>query len=160
MEITLSKGDKCLSYGDGWLLAKVGRWVAKFGRWVHSVRQVPEIIDPVFAKTSPKRSFQWLNTSVLGLFSRKRGSINSGTEDINNDVECIDRTEQDNEDLVLSCLACLRYFMNMFRCSLLLFIQYRILQLSFRYKIVKVVLSTCTCVRQIFENAVLVKYFQ
>jgi hypothetical protein len=38
---------------------------------------VPEIIDPVFAKTSPKRSLQWLNTSVLGLFSRKRGSINS-----------------------------------------------------------------------------------
>jgi hypothetical protein len=34
MKITLSKGDKCLSYRDGWLLAKVGRWVAKFGRWV------------------------------------------------------------------------------------------------------------------------------
>ncbi len=41
---------------------------------------VPEIIDPVFVKTSPIRSLQWLNTSVLGLFSRKRGSINSGTE--------------------------------------------------------------------------------
>ncbi len=40
---------------------------------------VPEIIDTVFAKTSPKRCFLWLNTSVFGLFSRKRGSINSGS---------------------------------------------------------------------------------
>jgi hypothetical protein len=40
---------------------------------------VPEIIDPVFAKTSPKRSFSMTEYEVLGLFSRKRGSINSGT---------------------------------------------------------------------------------
>ncbi len=42
---------------------------------------IPEIIDPVFAKTSRKRSFS-MTTSVLGLFSRKRGSINSGTGDV------------------------------------------------------------------------------
>jgi hypothetical protein len=29
---------------------------------------VPEFIDPVFAKTNPKRSFSVIETSVLSLF--------------------------------------------------------------------------------------------
>jgi hypothetical protein len=41
---------------------------------------VPEIIDTVFAKTSPKRSFSMTEYEHFGLFSRKRGSINSDTE--------------------------------------------------------------------------------
>jgi hypothetical protein len=40
---------------------------------------VAEIIDPVFAKTSPKRSFSMTEYECFGLFPRKRGSINSGT---------------------------------------------------------------------------------
>ncbi len=31
---------------------------------------VPEFIDPVFAKTSPKRAYTIIKTSVLGLFLR------------------------------------------------------------------------------------------
>ncbi len=40
---------------------------------------VPEIIDLVFPKTRPKRSFSMTEYERFGLFSRKRGSINSGT---------------------------------------------------------------------------------
>ncbi len=40
---------------------------------------LPEFIDPVFAKKAQNARFQWLNTSVLGLFSWPRGSINSDT---------------------------------------------------------------------------------
>ncbi len=41
-------------------------------------RTVPEIIDPVFAKTSPKRSFCMTEHERIGLVFVKTGSINSG----------------------------------------------------------------------------------
>jgi hypothetical protein len=40
---------------------------------------VPKIIDPVFAKTSPKRSFCMTENEGFGLVFVKTGSINSGT---------------------------------------------------------------------------------
>ncbi len=40
---------------------------------------VPEIIDPVFTKTSPKRSFSVIQNERFGLVFVKTGSINSGT---------------------------------------------------------------------------------
>ncbi len=40
---------------------------------------VPEIIDPVFAKTSPKRSVCMTENERFGLVFVKTGSINSGT---------------------------------------------------------------------------------
>jgi hypothetical protein len=40
---------------------------------------VPEIIDPVFAKTSPKRSFCMTENERFGLVFVKTVSINSGT---------------------------------------------------------------------------------
>jgi hypothetical protein len=41
---------------------------------------VPEFIDPVFAKTSPKRSFSMTENERFGLVFAKTGSINSGIE--------------------------------------------------------------------------------
>jgi hypothetical protein len=43
---------------------------------------VPEIIDPVFAKTSPKRSFCITENERFRLVFVKTGSINSGTGDL------------------------------------------------------------------------------
>jgi hypothetical protein len=40
---------------------------------------VPEFIDQVFAKTSPKRSFSITKNERFGLVFVKTGSINSGT---------------------------------------------------------------------------------
>ncbi len=40
---------------------------------------VPEFIDPVFAKTSPKRSFLVIENERFRLVFAKTGSINSGT---------------------------------------------------------------------------------
>jgi hypothetical protein len=40
---------------------------------------MPEFIDPVFAKTSPKRSFSIIENERFGLVVAKTGSINSGT---------------------------------------------------------------------------------
>jgi hypothetical protein len=40
---------------------------------------VPKIIDPVFAKTSPKRSFSMTENERFGLAFANTGSINSGT---------------------------------------------------------------------------------
>ncbi len=42
---------------------------------------VPEFIDPVFAKTSPKRSFSVIQNERFGLVFAKTGSIISGTGD-------------------------------------------------------------------------------
>jgi hypothetical protein len=42
---------------------------------------VPEIIDPVFAKTRPKHSFCMTENERFGLVFVKTGSINSGTGD-------------------------------------------------------------------------------
>ncbi len=44
-------------------------------------RPVPEFIDPVYAKTSPKRSFCMTENGRFGLVFAKTGSINSGTVD-------------------------------------------------------------------------------
>jgi hypothetical protein len=41
-------------------------------------RTVPEYIDPVFVKTSPKRSFSVIENERFGLVFAKTGSINSG----------------------------------------------------------------------------------
>ncbi len=43
-------------------------------------------VDPVFAKTCPKRSVSMTEYERFGLFSRKRGSINSGTGMFNRDA--------------------------------------------------------------------------
>ncbi len=40
---------------------------------------MPEFIDPVFAKTSPKCSFSVIENVRFGLVYAKTGSINSGT---------------------------------------------------------------------------------
>ena len=40
---------------------------------------VPEFIDPVFVKTSPKRSFLVIENERFGLVFAKTGSINSDT---------------------------------------------------------------------------------
>ncbi len=40
---------------------------------------VPEFIDRVFVKTSPKRSFLVIENARFGLVLTKTGSINSGT---------------------------------------------------------------------------------
>jgi hypothetical protein len=40
---------------------------------------VPEFIDPVFTKTSQKRSFTVIENERFGLVLAKTGSINSGT---------------------------------------------------------------------------------
>jgi hypothetical protein len=40
---------------------------------------VPEFIDPVFTKTSPKRSFSVIQNERFGLVFAKTGSIISGT---------------------------------------------------------------------------------
>jgi hypothetical protein len=40
---------------------------------------VPEFIDPVFAKTSPKRAFSMAENERFGVVFAKTGSINSGT---------------------------------------------------------------------------------
>ncbi len=39
----------------------------------------PEFIDPVLAKTSPKRSFSVIENERFGLVFAETGSINSGT---------------------------------------------------------------------------------
>ena len=43
---------------------------------------VPEFIDPVFAKTSPKRSFSITENERFELVFVKIGSINSGTGEV------------------------------------------------------------------------------
>ncbi len=40
---------------------------------------MPKSVDPVFAKTSPKRSFSVIKIERFGLVFAKTGSINSGT---------------------------------------------------------------------------------
>jgi hypothetical protein len=43
------------------------------------VSPVTEFIDPVFAKTSPKRSFSMIDNERYEVVVAKTGSINSGT---------------------------------------------------------------------------------
>ncbi len=56
-------------------------WVEIFyEQKISGLALVPEFIDPVFAKTSPKRSFIIIkNDERFGLVYAKTGSINSGT---------------------------------------------------------------------------------
>jgi hypothetical protein len=44
------------------------------------LKTVPKFIDPVFVKTSPKRSFLVIENERFGLVFAKTGSINSGTD--------------------------------------------------------------------------------
>ncbi len=44
------------------------------------VLPVPEFIDPVFAKKSPKRSFLVIENDRFGLVFAETGSINPGTD--------------------------------------------------------------------------------
>ncbi len=46
---------------------------------VYSIKSVPEFIDPVFTKTSPKRSFSLNRKRAFWLVFAKTGSIISGT---------------------------------------------------------------------------------
>jgi hypothetical protein len=55
-----------------WTLQKLGR---------PSRRPVPEFIDPVFTKTSPKRSFSLNRKRAFWLVFAKTGSIISGSGD-------------------------------------------------------------------------------
>ncbi len=43
------------------------------------LQPLPEFIDPVFAKTSPKRAFSMTKNERFGLVFTKTGSINSDT---------------------------------------------------------------------------------
>jgi hypothetical protein len=43
---------------------------------------VPEFVDPVYAKTSPKRSFSISENERFGLVFTKTGFMNSGTGNI------------------------------------------------------------------------------
>ncbi len=47
----------------------------------HGISSVPEIIDPVFAKTSQNARFLLSENERFGLVFVKTGSINSGTDD-------------------------------------------------------------------------------
>jgi hypothetical protein len=47
---------------------------------------VPEFIDPVFGKTSPKRSFSVIENERFGMVFVKTGSIKSGTGVLSNQV--------------------------------------------------------------------------
>jgi hypothetical protein len=51
---------------------------------VLSFTPVPEIIDPVFAKTSQNARFLLSENERFGLVFVKTGSINSGTGQLNN----------------------------------------------------------------------------
>jgi hypothetical protein len=51
---------------------------------VKRICSVPEFIDPVFAKTSRKRSFSVIENERFRLVFAKTGSINSGTERVLN----------------------------------------------------------------------------
>ncbi len=48
----------------------------------YCISAVPEFIDPVFTKTSPKRSFSVIQNERFGLVFAKTGSIISGTEQV------------------------------------------------------------------------------
>ncbi len=54
---------------------------------------VPEFIDPVFTKTSPKRSFSLNRKRAFWLVFAKTGSIISGT-----DAENEDEIEEEHEE--------------------------------------------------------------
>jgi hypothetical protein len=54
--------------------------LAKAALTSHNLRSVPEIIDPVFAKTSQNARFLLSENERFGLVFVKTGSINSGTE--------------------------------------------------------------------------------
>jgi hypothetical protein len=49
---------------------------------------VPEFIDQVFVKTSPKRSFSMIEYERFGLIFAQTGSINSGTGDVLGKEKC------------------------------------------------------------------------
>jgi hypothetical protein len=46
---------------------------------IQSATSMPEFIDPVITKTSPKRSFSVIENAHFWLVSAKTGSINLGT---------------------------------------------------------------------------------
>ncbi len=54
-----------------------GLW-KRTGSFSGQLLPVPEFIDPVFTKTSPKRSFSVIQNERFGLVFTKTGSINSG----------------------------------------------------------------------------------
>ena len=64
--------DGNIKFGLGWGGA-AGRAATK------QIITVLEFIDPVFEKTSPKRSFSMTENDRFGLVFAKTGSINSGT---------------------------------------------------------------------------------
>ncbi len=55
-------------------------FLAVAGKRSSSARSVPEIIDPVFAKTSQNARFLLSENERFGLVFVKTGSINSGTD--------------------------------------------------------------------------------
>jgi hypothetical protein len=59
---------------------------------LHNKRTVPEFIDPVFVKTSPKRSFSITENERFGLVFVKTGSINSSTGEYMNTCKFVVKT--------------------------------------------------------------------
>ncbi len=60
------------------LVSKPMLWIRKYFLRIH-ILPVPEFIDTVFVKTSPKRSFSVIQNERFGLVFVKTGSIISGT---------------------------------------------------------------------------------
>ncbi len=72
-----------IGWRKAWPILRQNSVVLQCWQWNgrNAVTSVPEFIDLVFAKTSPKRArFQWLKNERFGLVLAKTGSINSGTE--------------------------------------------------------------------------------
>jgi hypothetical protein len=51
----------------------------RYGCLLLVLHLVPEFIDPVFAKSSPKRAFSLIENERFGLVFAKTGSINLGS---------------------------------------------------------------------------------
>jgi hypothetical protein len=69
----------CLAYKLQIILQAIYEKLYKNTGLLYSSLPVPEFIDPVFAKTSPKRSICVTENERFGLVFEKTGSINSGT---------------------------------------------------------------------------------
>ncbi len=77
-------GIRLLLKGKNYILRRTSCLGLKFANAFKIIKSiwspVPEFIDPVFGKTSPKRSFSVMQTERIGLVSPKTGSIISGTD--------------------------------------------------------------------------------
>jgi hypothetical protein len=77
---------KSYNYSKFLIYTKMYRWMIVYSTIVHSCLILTEFIDPVFSKTSPKRSFSMTENQCFGLVFAKNGYINSGTGNVSNTV--------------------------------------------------------------------------